>query len=570
VPGVHPGWPPRTVVGLPRCAQITYLRIPQRLSMLGVRVDLILDAIQPEADNTLGLAVNRQYAAVGPRDLPSPPAMTECESIGMIGNVKHFVDDDAAYLGWVADHPSDYVINTGRNPSAAYLMLHRASCHTITGVPARGSTFTGDYSKICGGRGELEAFAAELGGSVKLCGICMAQQAWMSGQAVTGSRYLPLRDYLTRCHSAEVRMSFAEIEELVGRLPDSARLHRAWWSNSSHVARAWRDAGWHLRSVSQAAEQVVFERVTESGVPLGGNDYGAPRATYVDSQVIAAIKGHGGPGQLDRAKLLRLIDELNENYARGSTYAAHAVLRALLDHVPPLLGCASFTGVANNYPWSRTDKAYMRRLLDFKLQADDAMHRQISANADLLSLDDIPPRAWVNRLLQECASVIETADMDALLSDRESGSLEFKQTLCWDTKLHKRSPELLRACVKTVCAFLNGAGGTLLIGVADSGELTGLEDDLQSFAQKKTVDGFELRFRDALSACLDPDANYLVILSFPFVRGVQICRVDVERSLRPIFLVGKNMPPQFYVRKGNASYPLNIKQAYEYIREHWR
>ena len=55
----------------------------------------------------------------------------------------------------------------------------------------------------------------------------------------------------------------------------------------------------------------------------------------------------------------------------------------------------------------------------------------------------------------------------------------------WDRKLHRRNPELLRACVKTVCAFLNGSGGTLLIGVADSGELAGLEDDLQDFADEK-------------------------------------------------------------------------------------
>jgi hypothetical protein len=46
----------------------------------------------------------------------------------------------------------------------------------------------------------------------------------------------------------------------------------------------------------------------------------------------------------------------------------------------------------------------MRKLLDFRLQADDVLHRQISNKADLLSLDDAPPRAWVNRLLQECTS----------------------------------------------------------------------------------------------------------------------------------------------------------------------
>jgi hypothetical protein len=94
----------------------------------------------------------------------------------------------------------------------------------------------------------------------------------------------------------------------------------------------------------------------------------------------------------------------------------HAVLRAILDHIPPVLGCTTFMAAASNYPWSRTDKAYMKRLLDFRLQADDAMHRQISAQTDLLSLGDIPPRAWINRLLQECTSpggTIKVARQDA-------------------------------------------------------------------------------------------------------------------------------------------------------------
>jgi hypothetical protein len=109
----------------------------------------------------------------------------------------------------------------------------------------------------------------------------------------------------------------------------------------------------------------------------------------------------GENGRFDRTKLLRLVDELNDNHARGNGYAVHALLRAVLDHVPPLLGCADFQAALNNY---RTDRGHMRKLLDFKLQADDVLHRQISNKADLLSLDDAPPRAWINRLLQECAS----------------------------------------------------------------------------------------------------------------------------------------------------------------------
>jgi predicted HTH transcriptional regulator len=123
--------------------------------------------------------------------------------------------------------------------------------------------------------------------------------------------------------------------------------------------------------------------------------------------------------------------------------------------------------------------------------------------------------------------------------------------------------------VKTVCAFLNGDGGTLLIGVANSGEPTGLEDDLRNFSDNRTVDGFELRFRDALVAGIEPEASRLVMLSFPSVRGIQICRVDVQRSPHPVFLVGKNVPPEFYVRKGNSSRPLDVRQAHEYIRDRW-
>ncbi len=87
---------------------------------------------------------------------------------------------------------------------------------------------------------------------------------------------------------------------------------------------------------------------------------------------------------------MRLIAELDDNYRRNNAYAAHALLRAILDHIPPMLGRPSFTAVANNYPWTRTDRAYIQKLLDFRAQADDVLHRQISQRPDLLSLDEMP------------------------------------------------------------------------------------------------------------------------------------------------------------------------------------
>ncbi|MGH3176310.1 MAG: DUF7662 domain-containing protein, partial [Streptosporangiaceae bacterium] len=141
--------------------------------------------------------------------------------------MQRFVDDDPGYLDWLAHHPDSFVINTGRSPTTAYLMLHRVGCGTIRGRPARGTTFTGDYAKVCGERAELEGFARDLGGQAQPCGLCLAHPA-EPRHGPAGGKYGPLREYLVKCTGDRVRMTFAEVEELVDRLPDSARRHRAW------------------------------------------------------------------------------------------------------------------------------------------------------------------------------------------------------------------------------------------------------------------------------------------------------------------------------------------------------
>jgi hypothetical protein len=124
---------------------------------------------------------------------------------------------------------------------------------------------------------------------------------------------------------------------------------------------------------------------------------------YVNKQIVAAIRAKDGQSTFNVTKLLGLIDELNDNYGNRNTYASHALLRALLDHIPPILRCADFKAVFNTHSWGRTDKNYIKRLLAFRDQADDALHRQISAKADVLDFDDMPASVCVDRLLQECA-----------------------------------------------------------------------------------------------------------------------------------------------------------------------
>ncbi|GBE22682.1 hypothetical protein BMS3Bbin01_02058 [bacterium BMS3Bbin01] len=69
--------------------------------------------------------------------------------------VRIFARDDEDYLAWVASNQNGYVLNTYRPPAASYAVLHRATCSTISGKPARGKRWTDGYTKVCSqSRGE--------------------------------------------------------------------------------------------------------------------------------------------------------------------------------------------------------------------------------------------------------------------------------------------------------------------------------------------------------------------------------------------------------------------------------
>lgn len=64
---------------------------------------------------------------------------------------KIFKNDEVGYLEWIENNPNGYVINTFKNISSKYLVLHRASCHTIKpNKSTKMGAFTErNYIKIC-------------------------------------------------------------------------------------------------------------------------------------------------------------------------------------------------------------------------------------------------------------------------------------------------------------------------------------------------------------------------------------------------------------------------------------
>jgi len=85
--------------------------------------------------------------------------------------------DDLGYSHRVAGHGHGYVINIQRTHNSRDARLHTAACPTITGTPARGDTFTGDWVKVCFvSRAELDDWALrQFGSAVQRCGTCQRQ-----------------------------------------------------------------------------------------------------------------------------------------------------------------------------------------------------------------------------------------------------------------------------------------------------------------------------------------------------------------------------------------------------------
>lgn len=90
------------------------------------------------------------------------------------------------------------------------------------------------------------------------------------------SKYAPLGAYLRGQKTAQVAMTFADIERIVGtKLPKSQR-YPAWWSNNpwnNVMTQIWLDAGFETEQVDTERRKLVFRRV---GAPRPATGGGAP------------------------------------------------------------------------------------------------------------------------------------------------------------------------------------------------------------------------------------------------------------------------------------------------------
>ena len=160
-------------------------------------------------------------------------------------------------------------------------------------------------------------------------------------------------------------------------------------------------------------------------------------------------------------------------------------------------------------------------------------------------------------------------DALSLIAEGESSSVEFKESLRYDVRKGEASKEMERMVLKTIVGFLNADGGTLLVGVRDTGEVAGLDNDFKALP-KKNRDGLENHMSMLVKTMIGlPFARHIAV-GFEKVEGKDVCVVTVRGSHKPAYLRAADRSEEFFVRVGNSTQPFSMSEAEDYIKTRWK
>ena len=163
------------------------------------------------------------------------------------------------------------------------------------------------------------------------------------------------------------------------------------------------------------------------------------------------------------------------------------------------------------------------------------------------------------------ADTVRRENLADLIAQGEGNELEFKSTFRWDLKLGKTNSAVERASLKTITAFLNSEGGTLLIGIRDDGSVEGIESD--KFANE---DKFLLHLWTLIRTSLGRDVSPYIQTLLEKKEERTVCIVKCSGSPKPVFLRQPGFNEEFYIRVGPSSNALDISEALRYISTRFR
>ncbi len=146
------------------------------------------------------------------------------------------------------------------------------------------------------------------------------------------------------------------------------------------------------KSIAESKSYQQTDNYTEKGT-----------TTYLDKHTLlnlSKIKNN----DFDLSRLVSLCNELDDNYSLGNYYSCAMLLRAILDHIPPIFGKTSFDDVSAQYG-GKSFKDIMRPLNDTaKKIGDNYLHSQVNKKVLVITKTQVDFKANLDMLLNEIIS----------------------------------------------------------------------------------------------------------------------------------------------------------------------
>ena len=142
----------------------------------------------------------------------------------------------------------------------------------------------------------------------------------------------------------------------------------------------------------------------------------------------------------------------------------------------------------------------------------------------------------------------------------ENRKTEFKETLSLDINTKQKNKFLEHASLKTITAFLNSEGGTLLIGVSDNQKIVGVEEEIDKF--HKDQDKFLRHIKSLIKRSIGEEFYTYLDTNLIKIDNKVLMVVDVSPSDSEVYLDGK----EFFVRSGPSTDKVEGRKLVEYCK----
>jgi len=202
-------------------------------------------------------------------------------------------------------------------------------------------------------------------------------------------------------------------------------------------------------------------------------------------------------------------------------------------------------------------------------QTISRLNEQTGRNCVLLTDDEarrFPVQNTVAELIRALPPLADSIPTDTheLINSPESKTLEFKQTLSVDVRTNEKLKHIETMSLKTIAAFLNSDGGTLIVGVSDNRDSdtrdpVGIEDEINRF-HEGSADKFLLHVKNLIRSYIGEEFYPLLAYDLVPIDTKRVLRIDCKRSDHPCFI-----GDDFYVRTNPATDKLVGQTMLHYV-----